>query len=60
MSAEALFFCIGIWSGPVALSGFNFLVILLMSSVVASGTSKEVLFMPRSLIWVILVGLYIY
>ena len=60
MSAEALFFCIGIWSGPAALSGFNFLVILLISSVVASGTSKEVLFMPRSLIWVILVGLYIY
>ena len=45
---------IGIRSGPVALFGFNFLIILLISSVVASGNSKEVLFMPSSLILVIL------
>ena len=42
------------WSRPVALFGFNFLIILLISSIVTSGNSKEVLFMPRSLILVIL------
>ena len=41
-------------SGPVALFGFNFLIVLLISSVVASGNPKEVLFMPSSLILVIL------
>ena len=35
-------------SGPVALFGFNFLIVLLISSVVASGNPKEVLFMPSS------------
>ena len=45
---------IGIRSGPEALFGFNFLLILLISSAVASGNSKEVLFMRRSLILVIL------
>ena len=42
------------WSRPAALFGFNFLIILLISSIVTSGNSKEVLFMPRSLILVIL------
>ena len=51
---------IGIRSGPVALFGFNFLTILLISSVVASGNSKKVLFMPSSLIWLYLDSLYIY
>ena len=45
---------IGTRSGPAALFGFNFLLIWLISSVVASGNSKEVLFMPRFLILVIL------
>ena len=40
---------IGMRSGPVALFGSNFLTILMISSVVA-----VVLFMPRSLILVIL------
>ena len=43
---------IGMRSGTVALFGCNFLIILLISSVVASGNSKEVLFMLRSLILV--------
>ena len=43
---------IGIRSGPVALFGFNLLIALLISSVVASGNWKEVLFTPRSLILV--------
>ena len=50
--AEALMTFIGIRSGPVALFGFNFLIVLLISSVVASGNWKEVLFTPRSLILV--------
>ena len=41
-------------SGPAALFGFNFLIILLISSVVTSRNSKEVLFMPSSLVLVIL------
>ena len=44
----------GIRSGPVALTGFYFLIILLIFSVVASGNLKEILFMPSSLILVIL------
>ena len=51
----------GMWSGPVVLFGFNFLIILLISSVVASGNSKEVFFMLRSLVLVILGwSLYLY
>ena len=45
---------IEIQSEPVALLGFNFLIFLLISSVVASGNVKEVLFMPSSLILIIL------
>ena len=41
-------------SRPVDFFEFNFLIILLISSVVASGYSKEVLFIPSSLILVIL------
>ena len=44
----------GIRSRPAALFGFNFQITLLISSVLASGNSKEVLFMPSSLVLVIL------
>ena len=40
---------IGIQSGPAALFGFNSLIILLVSSVLASGNSKEFLFVTSSL-----------
>ena len=52
--AEALMTFIGVWLRPVALFGFNFLIILLISFLVAFGNSKEVLFMPSSLILIIL------
>ena len=45
---------IGTRSRPVALFGFNFLIILLISFVVAPGNSKEVLFMSSFFILVIL------
>ena len=45
---------IGMRSRTVALFGFIFLAILLISSVVSSGNSKAVLFMLRSLILAIL------
>ena len=37
---------IGMRSRPIALSGFNILIILSISSVVASGNSKEVYLCP--------------
>ena len=58
--AAALMTFIGIPSGLAALCGFNFLIILLIFFVVASGNSKEVYLCP--FIWFLLYldGLYSY